>query len=116
VQLEINRQLGLADTAEVIAQDGDAAAISLFAQTLEDLLSAVGMAIEQSCDARLEGIKDAAAWPRAPRLETRARQPLGNRSRVEAERSGGLRDRQALAIMAVVDFAERLVVDHDRGL
>ena len=25
-----------------------------------------------------------------------------------------LRDRQALAIMAVVDFAERLVIDHDR--
>jgi hypothetical protein len=32
------------------------------------------------------------------------------------KRSGGLRDRQTLAIVAVVDFAERLVVDHDRGL
>src|SRR5262245_19576602 len=60
VQLEIDGQLGLADTADVIAQDGDAAAISLFAQTLEDLLSAVGMAIEQPCDAWLEGIKDTA--------------------------------------------------------
>jgi hypothetical protein len=33
---------------------------------------------------------------------------------MEAQRPGGLRDRQALAIMAVVDFAERLVIDHDR--
>src|SRR5215471_13721372 len=29
--------------------------------------------------------------------------------------SGGLHDRQALAIMAVVDLAERLVIDHDRA-
>jgi hypothetical protein len=116
VQLEINRQLGLADTADVIAQDGDAAAISLFAQPLEDLLGAVGMAIEQPCDASFEGIKDAATWWRVPWLEARARQPLGNRPGVQVKRSGGLRDRQTLAIVTVVDFAERLVVDHDRGL
>jgi len=35
---------------------------------------------------------------------------LGSRPR----RPGGLHDRQALAIMAVVDLAERLVIDHDR--
>src|SRR5262249_22241301 len=66
VQLEINGQLGLPDAADVIAQDGDAAEVSFFAQTLEDLLSTVGMAIKQPCDAPFEGIKDAAAWPRAP--------------------------------------------------
>jgi len=34
--------------------------------------------------------------------------------RFKAQRPGRLCDRQALAIMAVVDFAERLVIDHDR--
>ena len=116
VQLEIDGQLGLPDAADMIAQNGDAAAIALFAQPLEDLLSAVGMAIEQPCDASFEGIKDAATWWRAPWLEARARQPLGNRPRVQVKRSGRLRDRQTLAIVAVADFAERLVVDHDRGL
>ena len=43
----------------------------------------------------------------APRLEARTRHPRRHRLRVEAQRPGGLRDRQALAIMAVVDFAER---------
>src|SRR5262245_18626091 len=116
VQLEINGQVGLPDATDVIAQDGEAASVALFAQPLEDLLRAIGMAIEQACDASFERIKDAATWWRAPRLEARARQPLGDRPRVQAERSGGLRDRQTLAIVAVVDFAERLVVDHDRGL
>jgi hypothetical protein len=32
---------------------------------------------------------------------------------VEAQHSGGLRDRQALAIMTVVDFGKGLVIDHD---
>src|SRR5262245_14011270 len=116
VQLEIDGQFGLPDTADVIAQDGNAPAISIFAQPLKDLLSAVGMAIEQPCDARLEGIKDTAARPRAPWLKPRSRQPLGNRPLIKAERSSDLRDRQGLAIMAVADFAERLVVDHDRRL
>jgi hypothetical protein len=38
----------------------------------------------------------------------------GWRPSARAVCAGGLRDRQALAIMAVVDFAERLVIDHDR--
>jgi len=33
---------------------------------------------------------------------------------IKGQRPGGLRDRQALAIMAIMDFAERLVIDHDR--
>jgi len=48
MQLEIDRQFGGPDAADVIAQDGDAAEVSLFAQTLKDLLRAVRMAIEQS--------------------------------------------------------------------
>src|SRR5271170_6851180 len=68
----------------------------------------------QPYDARLEGIKDTAARLAAPRLEARTRHPRGDRPRVEAQRPGGLRDRQALAIMAIVDLGERLVIDHDR--
>src|SRR5215470_15848792 len=82
VQLEIDGQLDGPDAADIIAHNGDATAIPLLPQALEDLLSAVGVAIQQSCDARLERIKDATARPRAPRLETRARHPLGDRSRV----------------------------------
>ena len=41
-------------------------AASLFAQTLEDLLSAIGMAVEQACDVPFVGIKDAPALPREP--------------------------------------------------
>jgi hypothetical protein len=33
---------------------------------------------------------------------------------VKAQRPGGLRDRQALAIMAVVDLGECLVIDHEK--
>ena len=114
MQLEVDRPLGRPDAADVIAQDGHAAAVALLAQTLEDLLSAVGVGVQPPRDARLEGIKDTAARPAAPRPKARPRHPGGDRLRMEAQRPGGLRDRQALAIMAVVDFAERLVIDHDR--
>lgn len=114
VQLEIDRPLGRPDAADVIPQDRDAAAVALLAQTLEDLLSTIRVGVQQSRDVRLEGIKDTAARPAAPRLEARTRRPRGDRPRVKAQRPGGLHDRQALAIMAVVDLAERLVIDHDR--
>ena len=114
MQLQINRPLGRPDAADVIAQDRNAAAVSFLAQTLEDLLSAIRVGVQQPSNARLEGIKDTAARPAAPRLEARTRHPRGNRPLVEAQRPGGLRDRQALAIMAVVDLGERLVIDHDR--
>src|SRR5262245_11087421 len=116
VQLEIDRQLGLPDAADVVAQDRDAAPISLFAQALEDLLRAIGVRVQQPCDAPLEGAKEAAAWGWSRPLETRTCQPLGNRPRVEGQGPGDLCDRQALAIMAVADLAERLVVDHAEGL
>src|SRR6516225_8130032 len=83
-------------------------------RTLEDLLSAIRVAVQQPRDARLKGIKDTAARPAAPRLEARTRRPRGDCPRVKAQCPGGLRDSQALAIMAVVDLAERLVIDHDR--
>jgi len=95
--------------ADVIPQDRHATAVSLLAQTLEDLLSAIRVGVQQPRDARLEGIKDTAARAAAPRLEARTRHPRGDRPRVKAQRPGGLRDAQALAIMAVVDPGKRLV-------
>src|SRR5215475_6211340 len=114
VQLEIDGQLGWPYQADVVAQDGDAAAVSLLAQALKDLLCAIGVRIQQPRDAPLERVEEAAArdWSRA--LVTGSCQPLGNRPRVDAEHSGGLSDRQALTIPAVADLGERLVVDHDR--
>ena len=70
VQLEIDRPLGWSDAA--------------------DLLSAVGVRVQQPCDARLEGIKDAAARPAAPRLEARSRHPRRHGLWVEAQRPRGL--------------------------
>src|SRR5215813_823807 len=113
MQLEINRPLRRPDATDVIPQDRHGALIALLAQPLKDLLSAVGVAVEQSRDARLERIKDAAARPSAPRFEARTLQPCRHRLRMEAQHSGGLRDRQALAIVTVVDFGEGLVIDHD---
>src|SRR5262245_19913796 len=87
VQLEIDGQLGWPYQADVVAQDGDAAAVSFFAQALEDLLGAIGVRIEQPGDASLEGVEDAAAltswsWP----LETGPCQPLGDGLAVQTER------------------------------
>src|SRR5262249_51810092 len=56
VEFEIDGQLGLPDAADVVAQDRDAAAISLFAQALEDLLCAVGVRVQQAGNAPLEGV------------------------------------------------------------
>jgi hypothetical protein len=114
VQLQIDRSLGRPDAADVIPQDRHAAMVSLLAQTLEDLLSAVWVGVQQPRDARLEGIQQTAARPAAPRLEARTGDPRGDRPCVKAQCPGGLRDRQALAIMAVVDLGERLVIDHHR--
>ena len=95
MQFEIDRPLGRPDAADVIPQDRHAAAVALLAQTLKNLLSAIRVGLQQPHDARLEGIKDAAARPAAPRLEARTRQPRRDRLRVEAQHPGGLHDRQA---------------------
>jgi len=60
MQLQIDRPLGWPDTADVIPQDAHAAAIAFVAQALENLLSAIGMGIQQPGDARLERIEEAA--------------------------------------------------------
>src|SRR5215475_5082769 len=85
VQLEIDGQLGWPYQANVVAQDGDAAAVSLLAQALEDLLRAIGVRIEQPRDAPFERVEDAGAWGWAGPLETRSCQPLGDGLSVNAE-------------------------------
>ena len=72
------------------------------------------MGVEQAHDARLERIKLAGTWPAASRREVRTRQPHRDRAPMNPEKPGGLRNRQALAVVAIVNLAECLVVDHDR--
>jgi len=81
---------------------------------LEDLLSIIWGGVKKPCNALFEGIENTTARPAAARFDARTRYPRRHGLWVEAQRPGRLRDRQALAIMAVVDFAERLVIDHDR--
>src|SRR5262249_18260154 len=59
VQFEVDGELRLPDAADVVAQDGDAAAVSFLAQALEDLLRAIGVRIEQPCDAPFERVEEA---------------------------------------------------------
>lgn len=63
--------------------------------------------VKKPCNALFEGIENTTARPVAPQLEARTRHPCGDRLRVKPQRPGDLRDRQALAIMAVVDPGER---------
>src|SRR5262245_16649091 len=114
VQFEVDGGLRLPDAADVVAQDGDAAAVSFLAQALEDLLRAIGVRIEQPCDAPFERVEEAAALRWAGPLEPGSCQPLGDGLAVKTERTGDLGDGQALTIPAVADPGVRLVVDHDR--
>jgi hypothetical protein len=106
--------LGRPDAAVVIPQDRHAAAISFLEQTLEDLLSAIRVGVQQQRDARLERIKDTAARPAAPRLEayraTHVATVFG--SRPAPGRSAGS---SGLGDHGNRDFAERLVINHDRA-
>ena len=100
---------------DVIAHDTDAAAIAFLAEPLKNLLGAVGMGVEQARDARLERIKFAATGLAAPPCKARSRQPGCDRAPMKPERASGLRNRQALAMVAIVDLTECLVIDHDRA-
>src|SRR6516162_2236828 len=73
------------------------------------------MAVEQAHDARLERIELAGTWPAASRCEARTRQPDRDRAPMNPEEPGGLRNRQAVAVVAIVNLTECLVVDHDRA-
>ena len=83
--------------------------------------SAAGGVLAAANAAAAQPRKDALQLPRKFVAESlllsnddaQGRRPRGDRPRVKAQRPGGLRDRQALAIMAVVDLGKRLVIDHD---
>src|SRR5262249_46024088 len=79
------------------------------------LLRAIGVRIEQPCDAPLERVEEAAALRWSGPLETGSCQPLGDGLAVKTERSRDLGDGQALTIPAVADPGVRLVVDHGVG-
>jgi len=90
--LEIDGQLGWTNATDVVAQDRDTAAVSFFTQALEDLLRAIGVRIQQSRDAPLEGVEEAAARGWAGPLETGSCQPLGDGLAVKTERASNLGD------------------------
>jgi hypothetical protein len=73
------------------------------------------MGVEQARDARLERIKFAATRLAASRCKARSRQPGRDRAPMKPEGASGLRNRQALAMVAIVDLTECLVIDHDRA-
>src|SRR5215831_9853273 len=73
------------------------------------------MGVEQARDARLERIKFAATRLTASPCKARSRQPDRDRAPMKPEGASGLRNRQALAMVTIVDLPERLVIDHDRG-
>jgi len=73
------------------------------------------MGVEQARDARLERIKFAATRLAASPYKARSRQPGRDRAPMKPEGASGLRNRQALAMVAIVDLTECLVIDHDRG-
>ena len=73
------------------------------------------MGVEQAHDARLEWIKFAGTGPAASRCEACPRQPHRHRAPMNPEEPGGLRNRQTLAVVAIVNLTECLVVDHDRA-
>jgi len=73
------------------------------------------MGVEPAQDARLERIKLAGTWPAASRCEARTRQPHRDRAPMNPEEPRSLRNRQTLAVVAIVNLTECLVIDHDRG-
>ena len=73
------------------------------------------MGVEQARDARLERIKLAGARLAVPQCEARTRQPGRDRAPMKPEGASGLRNRQALPMVAIVDLTECLVIDHDRA-
>ena len=66
VELQINRSSEGTNAADVTPQDRHATAVTLLAQTLENLPRTVRMSVEQPRDPRFEGIKNASltsSWP-----------------------------------------------------
>jgi len=114
MQLQIDGAPRRSNAADVIAQDTDATAITFLAESLKNLLCAVGLGVEQARDARLERIKLAGTRLAAPPREARTYRSGCDRAAMKPEGASGLRNRQALAMVAIVDLTECLVIDHDR--
>jgi len=109
-----------ANALYVVFDDRKASAIARLAQALEDLLRAVRVNIEPAHNLSLVRIELAHTRHAGARLELLHARPLGDRARVQSERSGGLRDAEPLATQVVADLAEELIAEHagapsDRG-
>lgn len=96
----------------VVVDDRDSALIARLANSLEDLLRAVGMGIQPANDLPFIGIELAFARHSAALVELRNPSPLGHRSRAQRECSRGLGNGELLAFQVVVDLAESLIVNH----
>jgi len=101
---------------DVVLEDRQPTAVARLSQALEDLLRAVGVALQQAHHLVLERIEPARPRCGCARFITRALHPLGYRLRVHAQHARRLRDGEPLAIMVIADLAEGLVVDHRPAL
>src|SRR4051794_27479535 len=98
--------------ADKLLEDAVAASITLRFELLEDLLSAVRMAFQQSHDLAFEGVELAGAFGFFAFLITGLGDPLGDASGVELQFGGDLRDRQMLLCGELSDLAKSGVIDH----
>ena len=101
-----------ADAVHVVLDDADAALEAGLAQALEDLLRAVRVGVEPAHDLGLEGIELAGARNACAHSELLRRGPLGDRARVQCQRTRGLRHAELLATQVVADLAEGLIAAH----
>ncbi|MCL4722543.1 MAG: IS66 family transposase zinc-finger binding domain-containing protein [Gammaproteobacteria bacterium] len=94
---------------------GVAAAVALGAELLEELLSGVGMALEQRRDGAFERVELAGALGDPGLGKGRAPGPLPDRPIGHLETGGDLGQGEVLLVPEAVDFVEGVVVDHRRS-
>ena len=100
------------DLAYVVLDDRKAAIEAFLAQSLEDLLCAVRVRLQQTNHSGLEGVEPTPSWCRMPAPVLRTVCPLGHRVRMQAEGPRRLGDGQSLSLLAILDLAVGLVIDH----
>ena len=72
-EFEIDRPLGGSDPADIVANNRQAPAVTLLTHTLEDLHRTVRVGVQQTRDARFEGVKHTATSLRPAPLKLRTR-------------------------------------------
>jgi len=110
-----------ANALYVVFDDRKASAIARLAQALEDLLRAIRVGIEPAHNLPLVRIELAHTRRACARMKLLHVRPLGDRARVQSERTGGLRDAEPLATEVIADLTEEFIAKHagapsDRGV